>query len=61
MLSKRTSEKDFLRILHEADEILENLQCYGKIDTNSNGAGTNKWAHTLKVMMINVQISYTNN
>jgi hypothetical protein len=42
MLSKCAFGKEFLDIIHEADEMQENLECYGKIDTNSNEAGTDK-------------------
>jgi hypothetical protein len=50
-----------LDILHEADEMQENLQCYGNIDINSDEDGTDQWAHILKLTTTVVQIFYTNN
>jgi len=37
--------------LHEVQEMWEDLECDGEFNSNSNGDGTDRWLHTLQVMM----------
>jgi hypothetical protein len=39
-------------ILHEVQEMWEDLECDGEFNSNSNGDGTDRWLHTLKVTMM---------
>jgi hypothetical protein len=40
--------KGKFNVLHMAEEMQEDIECKGEINSNSNGDGTSKWVHTLK-------------
>jgi hypothetical protein len=43
--------KGKFNVLHMAEEMEEDIECKGEVNSNSNGVGTAKWVHTLKLMV----------
>jgi hypothetical protein len=52
------SRGKILNILHEVEEMREDLECDGKINSNYNGNRTGQCADNLKCMMIRKNNNY---